>query len=168
MEAVNHWCQLNVSLAVKTAATQPKPAYAGLRNFDFPLVRAGGLGFYSRDFQSPGLKLTPMHSCAPLLCEWLGYLPLGLELVGRYLAEDPDLSLAEMLERLKAQRLQDEAIDLDEQQMQNTFSTAQRGVRAAFELSWQELEPVTQRVAQLLSLFAPTVFLWGWVEDRRG
>jgi hypothetical protein len=78
---------------------------------------------------------------AEKLCEWLGYLPLGLELVGRYLAEDPDLSLAEMLERLKAQRLQDEAIDLDEQQLQNTFSTAQRGVRAAFELSWQELDP---------------------------
>ncbi len=97
------------------------------------------------------------------LCEWLGYLPLGLELVGRYLAEDPDLSLAQMLERLKAQRLQDEAIDLDEQQMQNTFSTAQRGVRAAFELSWQELEPVTQRVAQYLSLFALTVFGWEWV-----
>jgi hypothetical protein len=97
------------------------------------------------------------------LCEWLGYLPLGLELVGRYLAEDPDLSLAEMLERLKAQRLEDEAIDLDEQQLQNTFSTAQRGVRAAFELSWQELDPVTQRVAQFLSLFAPTVFLWEWV-----
>jgi tetratricopeptide (TPR) repeat protein len=86
-----------------------------------------------------------------------------LELVGRYLAEDPDLSLAEMLERLKEQRLQDEAIDLDERQLQNTFSTAQRGVRAAFELSWQELEPVTQRVAQYLSLFASTVFVWKWV-----
>ena len=24
-----HWCQLNVSLAVETAATQTKPAYAG-------------------------------------------------------------------------------------------------------------------------------------------
>jgi hypothetical protein len=97
------------------------------------------------------------------LCKWIGYLPLGLELVGRYLAEDPDLSLAEMLERLKAQGVQDEAIDLDEQQMQNTFSTAQRGVRAAFELSWQELEPVTQRVAEYLSLFAPTVFGWEWI-----
>jgi hypothetical protein len=70
-----------------------------------------------------------------------------LELVGRYLAEDPDLSLPQMLERLKAQRLQDEAIDRDEQQLQNTFSTAQRGVKAAFELSWQELEPVAQCVA---------------------
>jgi tetratricopeptide (TPR) repeat protein len=62
--------------------------------------------------------------------------------------------------------VEDEAIDLDEQQLQNTFSTAQRGVRAAFELSWQELEPVTQRVAQYLSLFAPTVFVWKWVESE--
>ena len=101
------------------------------------------------------------------LCEWLGYLPLGLELVGRYLADDPDLSLAEMLERLKAQRLQDEAIDLDEQQLHNTCSTAQRGVRAAFELSWQELPPITQRVGQLLSLFSPTVIPWEIVTVSR-
>jgi tetratricopeptide (TPR) repeat protein len=100
------------------------------------------------------------------LCEWLGYLPLGLELVGRYLAEDPDLSLAEMLQRLKAQRLQDEAIAPCKQQLQNTLSTAQRGVRAAFELSWQELDPVAQRVAQSLSLYAPTVFVWEWVESE--
>jgi len=140
----------------------------GLTSPPAPLL--GGEGSKSNSLSPPfptreggqgGLGL----SDALQLCEWLGYLPLGLELVGRYLAEDPDLSLAEMLERLKAQRLQDEAIDLDEQQLQNTCSTAQRGVRAAFELSWQELEPVTQRVAQYLSLFAPTVFLWEWVES---
>ncbi|MGB7440041.1 MAG: hypothetical protein WA919_03155 [Coleofasciculaceae cyanobacterium] len=94
------------------------------------------------------------------LCEWLGYLPLGLELVGRYLAEDPDLSLAEMLERLETQRLQDEALDPSEQQMRQTLSTAPRGVRAAFELSWRELAPISQRVGQLLSLFKPTVIPW--------
>jgi hypothetical protein len=94
------------------------------------------------------------------LCEWLGYLPLGLELVGRYLAEDPDLPLAEMLERLEAQRLQDETLDLSEQQMQQTFSTAPRGVRAAFELSWRELAPISQLVGQFLSLFKPTVIPW--------
>ncbi|BBD62577.1 NB-ARC domain-containing protein [Nostoc sp. HK-01] len=32
------------------------------------------------------------------LCKWLGYLPLGLELVGRYLLGDEELSLAEMLQ----------------------------------------------------------------------
>ena len=68
---------LTVSLAVETAATQTKPAYAGFSNLDFPLVRAGGLGFYSRDsvagrasvhFQSPGLKLTPIDIIVPLPC----------------------------------------------------------------------------------------------------
>jgi tetratricopeptide (TPR) repeat protein len=103
---------------------------------------------------------------AESLCVRLGYLPLGLELVGRYLAEDPDLSLAKMLERLKAQQLEDEAIDPSQEQLQETEMTAKRGVRAAFELSWQELDPVTQRIAQFLSLFAPTVFIWEWVESE--
>jgi len=94
------------------------------------------------------------------LCKWLGCLPLGLELVGRYLKKDPDLSLAEMWERLEAQRLQDEALDRSEQQMQQTFSTAPRGVRAAFELSWRDLAPISQLVGQLLSLFKPTVIPW--------
>jgi TIR domain/NB-ARC domain len=36
------------------------------------------------------------HAIAQELCAWLGYLPLGLELVGRYLSQDRGLSLAEM------------------------------------------------------------------------
>ncbi len=48
-----HWRQLNVDWAVKTAAIQTKPACAGSKTSDFPLVRAGRLGFCSRDFQSP-------------------------------------------------------------------------------------------------------------------
>lgn len=35
------------------------------------------------------------------LCKWLGYLPLGLELVGRYLLGDEQLTLAEMLQDLE-------------------------------------------------------------------
>ncbi len=98
------------------------------------------------------------------LCAWLGYLPLGLELVGRYLVEDPDLSLAEMLQRLKAQQLQDEAINPEDEQLQDTEMTAKRGVKAAFELSWRELNQKTQCVGELLSLFALDVILWEWVE----
>jgi tetratricopeptide (TPR) repeat protein len=98
---------------------------------------------------------------AKLLCEWLGYLPLGLELVGRYLAEDPDLSLTQMLERLKARRLKDEA--LEHQQL--TLSVAQLGVLAAFELSWLELGSMTQLVGKLLSLFAPNIIPWRLVES---
>ncbi|MGI8500218.1 MAG: tetratricopeptide repeat protein, partial [Hassallia sp.] len=91
---------------------------------------------------------------AEKLCEWLGYLPLGLQLVRRYLDEDPDLSLAEMLQRLKAQRLEDEAIN-----------PSTRGLKAAFELSWQQLNPITQRVGAYLSLFAPDVISWKWLES---
>jgi tetratricopeptide (TPR) repeat protein len=100
------------------------------------------------------------------LCEWLGYLPLGLELVGRYLAEDLELSFTQMLERLEVQRLQDEAI-ANEQQRQNSYflMTAQHSVRAAFELSWQELDIPTSDVARLLGLFAPDVIPWELVES---
>jgi tetratricopeptide (TPR) repeat protein len=38
--------------------------------------------------------------------------------------------------------------------------TAQRGVRAAFELSWHELDPEAQNVARLLSLCAPAAVPW--------
>jgi hypothetical protein len=51
---------LRASLAVETAAIQPKPACAGYKAPDFTLVRVGGLRFYSREFHSPRLKLTPM------------------------------------------------------------------------------------------------------------
>nr|MBW4564514.1 tetratricopeptide repeat protein [Mojavia pulchra JT2-VF2] len=101
------------------------------------------------------------ETTAKELCEWLGYLPLGLELVGQYLAEDPDLSLAEMLERLKVQHLEDEALE----RRQPTLSAAQLGVKAAFELSWRELEEKTQLVGALLSLFAPGVIPWQLVES---
>ena len=100
------------------------------------------------------------------MCEWLGYLPLGLELVGRYVAKKPpNYKLAQMLERLKAQRLENEAINCSSEGMQQSLSTAQLGVLAAFELSWQELTPMTQLVAALLSLFAPNIFAWEWVES---
>jgi len=103
---------------------------------------------------------------AKQLCEWLGYLPLGLELVGRYVAKKPpNYKLAQMLERLKAQRLSDEAINSVSDSLNKTLSTAQRGVLDAFELSWLELDEMTQRVAALLSLFAPNIFAWEWVES---
>jgi hypothetical protein len=96
------------------------------------------------------------------LCKWLGYLPLGIELVGRYVAKQPpQWTLAKMLERLKTQSIEDEALN---QELYKTLSTAQRGVKAAFELSWQELETQTQQIAAFLSLFAPPMFIWEWVE----
>ncbi|HAX79255.1 MAG TPA: tetratricopeptide repeat protein [Cyanobacteria bacterium UBA11372] len=110
-------------------------------------------------------RLQRESETAKELCWWLGYLPLGLELVARYLVEDPDLSLAEMWQRLQAKSLQDKVIDKSEADLDATEMTARRGVKAAFELSWQELEKQTQRVGELLSLFAPAAFAWEWVES---
>ncbi|WP_244533011.1 tetratricopeptide repeat protein, partial [Geitlerinema sp. PCC 9228] len=94
------------------------------------------------------------------LCRKLGNLPLGIELVGRYLKTDPDVSLAEMLERLEAQALEDEALEEVHSAM-----TATRGVRAALSLSWQRLSEPTQVVAAWLALLAEASFPWWLVEQ---
>jgi tetratricopeptide (TPR) repeat protein len=98
-------------------------------------------------------------SDATSLCDWLGYLPLALELVGRYLARKQDLSLAEMLRRLEKKRLEERSLSQFEDDM-----TAQQRVQAAFELSWQELNDTDKQLACLLSLFAPTPIPWVLVE----
>ncbi|MCL1469732.1 NB-ARC domain-containing protein [Argonema antarcticum] len=97
---------------------------------------------------------------AKQLCEWLGYLPLGLELVGRYLEQKPDLSLEEMLSRLMAKRLKHKALQKAEDTM-----TAELGVRDAFELSWERLDENAQMLGCLLSLFALAPIPWSLVES---
>jgi tetratricopeptide (TPR) repeat protein len=115
--------------------------------------------------RSPARSLTEVDrinsqlETAKPLCAWLGYLPLGLELVGRYLAQKPDLSLADLQKRLEAQRLKARALTQVEAGM-----TAPLGVATAFELSWQELDKEAQRLCYLLSLFALAPIAWNWVE----
>ena len=95
------------------------------------------------------------------LCERLGYLPLGVELVGRYLARKQDLSLAEMLRRLENKRLDERSLSKSKSEAD---MTAQRGVLEAFELSWQELEDDDKQLGCLLSLFAAAPIPWKLVE----
>jgi tetratricopeptide (TPR) repeat protein len=97
---------------------------------------------------------------AQQLCEWLGYLPLGLELVGRYLARKPDVSLAVLWERLQAKWLTAQAL-----KQAHSGMTASLGVAEAFELSWQDLPPEAQQLAKLLSLFAPAEIPWALVQQ---
>jgi tetratricopeptide (TPR) repeat protein len=97
---------------------------------------------------------------AEALCQWLDYLPLGIELVGRYLRRKRALSLAEMLERLQSQRLEARALREAEAGM-----TARRGVAAAFELSWAELKPPARTLGCLLSVFALAPIPWEWVAE---
>jgi tetratricopeptide (TPR) repeat protein len=97
------------------------------------------------------------------LCKWVEYLPLGLELVGRYLAEEEDLSLSEMLRRLERKRLRHIALEKADATM-----TAQLGVAAAFELSWERLDADTQELGCLISLFALAPIPWSLVEEIAG
>ncbi|MEH2395933.1 tetratricopeptide repeat protein [Nostoc sp.] len=111
-------------------------------------------------FKETPQRIEQELAVANQLCEWLGYLPLGLELVGRYLARKQDLSLREMLLRLKNKRLEQPALIKPEADM-----TAQGGVLAAFELSWQELEDSDKQLGCLLSLFAAAPISWKLVEQ---
>ncbi|MEG5015820.1 MULTISPECIES: tetratricopeptide repeat protein [unclassified Microcoleus] len=97
---------------------------------------------------------------AQALCQWLDYLPLGIELVGRYLRRKRALSLAEMLQRLQSQRLEARALQEAEAGM-----TARRGVAAAFELSWAELKSPARTLGCLLSVFAQAPIPWELVAD---
>ncbi|MBW4528495.1 MAG: tetratricopeptide repeat protein [Phormidium tanganyikae FI6-MK23] len=96
---------------------------------------------------------------AKQVCEWLGYLPLGLELVGRYLARKRGTSIATLWERLQEKKLAAKTLIEAEPSM-----TASLGVTAAFELSWQELNPEAKRLAGLLSLFAFAAIPWALVQ----
>ena len=99
------------------------------------------------------------------LCQWLGYLPLGLELVGRYLQEDPDLSIAEMLEELEQERLENQAINPSPEELADKEITAKLGVQAAFNLTWEKLDSKTKEVGELLSLFDPNAIAWKYIDS---
>ncbi len=97
------------------------------------------------------------------LCTWLGYLPLGLELVGRYLELDEDFSLEEILNELQNLNLDADALS----EVVQGDMTAKPGVASAFELSWKSLnqDQNSQALACLLSLFAPSSIPWSLVES---
>ena len=97
---------------------------------------------------------------ADRLCAALGYLPLGIELVGCYLRRDRYRTLSQMIESLQEKGMQDPAIlRSNEYEM-----LAERGVKAAFDLTWETLEPKAQRVARLLSYFALDWIEWDLAE----
>ncbi|MDY6938282.1 MAG: tetratricopeptide repeat protein, partial [Cyanobacteriota bacterium] len=110
---------------------------------------------------------------ASALCEWLGYLPLGLELAGRYLARQSDLSFGKMLARLQKKGLAHKALMGDETTDPTWTLAAKRGVAAAFELSWEGLDEKARVLGCQLSLYAPVRLgflsrevLEEWLEDE--
>jgi tetratricopeptide (TPR) repeat protein len=95
------------------------------------------------------------------LCAWLGYLPLGLELVGRFLKRRNNWTLARM-----QQQLIDKGLQLSALQNASADMTAQRGVEAAFEVSWDELNQPARDLGCFLSLFALAPIPWRLVIER--
>ncbi|MGK7895004.1 MAG: tetratricopeptide repeat protein [Xenococcus sp. (in: cyanobacteria)] len=106
------------------------------------------------------------------LCEWLGYLPLGLELVGRYLDVHPTYSIEKVIEKLEKSKLKAKALLHPEE----ADMTGQLGVAAAFDLSWsdiieelanknQKLANSWKELASYLGLFQSEAFIWSWAED---
>ena len=95
---------------------------------------------------------------ATKICECLEYLPLGIELVAGYLVRDPEISLEMMFGRLQERKLAESAL-----QDRETLNSTQLGVKAAFALTWSELDPLAQQLGKLLSLFSPVLILWDLV-----
>jgi hypothetical protein len=103
------------------------------------------------------------YTIAQKICKFLGYLPLGLELVGRYLEHKQNLSLTEMLQRLEAKGLKQQALKKPEKLTSDM--TAELGVAAAFDLSWQELNSTAKELSLFLCLFDLVPISWQLVEQ---
>ncbi len=108
-------------------------------------------------------KVSEELKTAEDLIQRLGYLPLALQLVGRYVKER-NISLTEMLQRLEKKGLGHKSMVIDENDPNWTLNI-KRGVAAAFELSWSELSEPTQKLGCLLSLFALAPIPWFLVEN---
>jgi tetratricopeptide (TPR) repeat protein len=96
---------------------------------------------------------------AQALCKWVGNLPLGLELLGRFLVGKEDWAIAKLLERLESKRLAAKALVETKSGMRTKL-----GVAAALELSWAELSEPEQDLACLLGMFAVAPIPWSLVE----
>jgi tetratricopeptide (TPR) repeat protein len=99
------------------------------------------------------------RGAAEVLCQRLGRLPLALSLVGSYLGNDRGLTLADVTQQLQAKGLETGWLN------QADPSVAERGLKAAIDLSWEILEARVQDFACFLSWFAYAPIPWYLVES---
>ncbi|NEO71716.1 MAG: tetratricopeptide repeat protein [Moorea sp. SIO3H5] len=90
---------------------------------------------------------------AKSICDWLGYLPLGLELVGRFLKVKSKLKLSQLMDKLQEQRLEHKAL-------KKRSCESDQGLLDAFEIIWNELDNLGQQIGVFLSLFALAPINW--------
>ena len=108
-------------------------------------------------------KIKQELTTAKKLCLSLGYLPLALQLVGRYIKKHK-ISLDKELGRLKSKGLTHESTKVPTNDPTWTINI-NRGVKAAFELSWDELGNTAKELGCLLSLFALAPIPWSLVKS---
>ncbi|MBT9312625.1 tetratricopeptide repeat protein [Leptothoe kymatousa] len=106
-----------------------------------------------------GDRVRRQQTEAEALCKWVGRLPLGVELIARYLALHPNVSFAKLLERLERKRLDAKAMRTLPEEIAYEYS-----IEAAFELSWQDLTPGTKTLMGLLAVFAAAPIPQGLIE----
>jgi len=107
-------------------------------------------------------KVNQEKEKATELCQRLGNLPLALQLVGRYVKKR-NISLSEMLRRLENKGLGHGSLVVNQNDPTWTLDI-KRGVQAAFELNWSELNKSAQELGCLLSLFAASAIPWSLLE----
>ncbi len=132
----------------------------------------------STEFESIALDVLPLDKCVELLTkivgtakveqekalveqichEILGNLTLAVELVGEYLAKNRHLKFSHLRDKLN---LAHTALTKE----RNHRDYGHLGVAAAIKISWDDLSSACQKVAMLLSLFAPVAIAWTLLED---
>ena len=132
----------------------------------------------STEFESIALDVLPLDKCVELLTkivgtakveqekalveqichEILGRLTLAVELVGEYLAKNRHLKFSHLRDKLN---LAHTALTKE----RNHRDYGHLGVAAAIKISWNDLSFAVQKVAMLLSLFAPVAIAWTLLED---
>ncbi|PSN19273.1 tetratricopeptide repeat protein [filamentous cyanobacterium CCP5] len=107
-------------------------------------------------------RINQQLAAARVLCDQLSGVPLGLDLVGRYLACQPQLSMAALQQRLDAKNgaVKDWIHTLG----RHPLPPVPLILAAVFSLSFDQLNRDEQRLAELLSLFAPGSIPWEVVQ----
>ncbi|MEM9771396.1 MAG: tetratricopeptide repeat protein [Cyanobacteria bacterium P01_D01_bin.73] len=92
---------------------------------------------------------------ADRICEFLGGLPLALELTGRRLRQDRSLDLATCWDGLREVETRGRYLQPQDRRAEGFYDGADIGVWATFLLSWQELGVPERELALVVPLFAP-------------
>lgn len=143
--------------------TRPQLRIPKAERVDVPPLRGEAVLAVFKEVLSdndPRLVDSERESLLKLCEEVLGGLPLALKIVATALADAPYLEVSVLNEQIRSARdlLQEQMLtDVD---VAGMLETVKQGIIAAFEVSWQALSAESQRLAELMSLFAPSPIPW--------